>query len=223
MCQVSFCRNSSVGCTLQGILIEASPSHFGGMAAARPAATCVHAAVCNTTSTVHYADAGDDIVTLRMHDTCFCCKLCACLPGGAIFATSTWLTIRMTCKRTCPLWPAGAVGGIVEFMNHSFRHRWNISVDGHPAVPCFPLRCAPCRASGPLTAAPAVRSERRPCMRASQIVRVWRPVLQNLCSACDGLVSSSSRCVQSLLTWHNRIWRGICVQGYIDTPWGAEY
>ena len=44
---------------LQGILIEASPSHFKGMAAARPAATCVHAAICNTSSIVHYADAGD--------------------------------------------------------------------------------------------------------------------------------------------------------------------
>jgi hypothetical protein len=44
---------------LQGILIEASPTHFKGMAAMRPAATCVHAAVCNTSSVVHYADAGD--------------------------------------------------------------------------------------------------------------------------------------------------------------------
>ena len=44
---------------LQGILIEASPSHSKGMAAARPAATCVHAAVCNASSVVHYADAGD--------------------------------------------------------------------------------------------------------------------------------------------------------------------
>ena len=74
MCYSAVCTNvksiktlTVLGATPQGILIEASPSHFKGMAAARPAATCVHAAVCNATSIVHYADAGDNHSTPQMY------------------------------------------------------------------------------------------------------------------------------------------------------------
>lgn len=43
---------------LQGLLVEASPVQYERMAASRPGATCVHAAVCRSATTVHYVDAG---------------------------------------------------------------------------------------------------------------------------------------------------------------------
>lgn len=67
---------------LQGILLEASPSHFEGMAAARPAATCVHAAVCNASSVVHYADAGMQRAPHRL-----LCIRCATLSVGGLSCT----------------------------------------------------------------------------------------------------------------------------------------